>query len=86
MDEIAEGAVLGFATVDFLIEHQCHILITSVYTSLFETSHKVPLNQGLSTWLTRFHQLKVDMTLAVKCSAIQVTLIKTETLHLDAGR
>lgn len=52
--------------------HAMHFLLnTIVDPSSFERGSQILLNQWLSTWRTRFCQMKVDMLLAVKHCAIE---------------
>lgn len=76
----------GFVGVDIYIAHYS---LSSEYAcrSIFvRKGRQISLNQGESTWRTRFQRLKIKMVLDKECSAIGIALSKSGILHPDAVR
>lgn len=77
---------MGFCHVRVLPSSLKHFL-SNMYVdlSLFEKGHHISLNWWSCTWKVRFHELKVEMPLAMECSTTWVTVKKSVILHRGAG-
>lgn len=77
---------VGLYSVQMFIFYIFNFLGFFQYPSLFGNIRQIPLNQWASTWRAIFHQLNVEMLLAVKDAVIGITLKKPGILQSDAER
>lgn len=84
-NEIVQGGWQGPLGAYVAIPHHAYFQVCSWIRLCSERAVRYILNQRLSTWRARFHQVKVDILLAVDCIAIRANLRKSRISYRSAS-